>query len=166
MRIDDPSEVGDDRVADAVAARDAYGSPVVVVDLGTTTNIEVIDGDGAFAGGVIAPGVALGARSLAAAAARLPVIELRAPASVIGRNTRAAMQSGVVLGEVARVDGLLDAVMAELGQEAPVAITGDGASGLAPLLAHAVVVDNTLTLRGLYRIWAHGAVPRSRKRCD
>ena len=96
----------------------------------------------------------------------VPVIELRAPASVIGRNTRAAMQSGVVLGEVARVDGLLDAVMAELGQEAPVAITGDGASGLAPLLAHAVVVDNTLTLRGLYRIWAHGAVPRSRKRCD
>ena len=96
----------------------------------------------------------------------VPVIELRAPASVIGRNTRAAMQSGVVLGEVARVDGLLDAVMAELGQEAPVVITGDGASGLAPLLAHAVVVDNTLTLRGLYRIWAHGAVPRSRKRCD
>lgn len=166
MRIDDPSEVGADRVADAVAARDAYGSPVVVVDLGTTTNIEVIDGDGAFVGGVIAPGVALGARSLAAAAARLPVIELRAPASVIGRNTRAAMQSGVVLGEVARIDGLLDAVMAELGQEAPVVITGDGASGLAPLLAHAVVVDNTLTLRGLYRIWAHGAAPRSRKRCD
>ena len=64
MRIDDPSEVGADRVADAVAARDAYGSPVVVVDLGTTTNIEVIDGGGAFAGGAIAPGVALGARSL------------------------------------------------------------------------------------------------------
>ena len=94
------------------------------------------------------------------------MIELRAPERVIGRSTRAAMQSGVVLGEVARIDGLLDAVMAELGQEAPVVITGDGASGLAPLLAHAVVVDNTLTLRGLYRIWAHGAAPRSRKRCD
>lgn len=163
MRIDDPSEVGADRVADAVAARDAYGSPVVVVDLGTTTNIEVIDADGAFAGGVIAPGVALGARSLAAAAARLPVIELRAPAKVIGRNTRAAMQSGVVLGEVARIDGLLRAVMAELGQSAPVVVTGDGAAGLAPLLAHEVTVDDTLTLRGLHRIWAHGAPARSRR---
>lgn len=163
MRIDDPSEVGADRVADAVAARDAYGSPVVVVDLGTTTNIEVVDADGAFAGGVIAPGVALGARSLSAAAARLPVIELRAPAGVIGRNTRAAMQSGVVLGEVARIDGLLDAVMAELGHAAPVVITGDGAAGLAPLLAHEVTVDDALTLRGLYRIWLHGAAPRSRR---
>ena len=163
MRIDDPSEVGADRVADAVAARDAYGSPVVVVDLGTTTNIEVIDADGAFAGGVIAPGVALGARSLAAAAARLPVIELRAPAKVIGRNTRAAMQSGVVLGEVARIDGLLDAVMEELGHDAPVVVTGDGAAGLAPLLAHEVTVDDTLTLRGLYRIWAHGTPARARR---
>lgn len=163
MRIDDPSEVGADRVADAVAARDAYGSPVVVIDLGTTTNIEVVDADGAFAGGVIAPGVALGARSLSAAAARLPVIELRAPAGVIGRNTRAAMQSGVVLGEVTRIDGLLDAVMAELGHAAPVVITGDGAAGLAPLLAHEVTVDDALTLRGLYRIWLHGAAPRSRR---
>lgn len=163
MRCDDPSEVGADRVADAVAARDAYGSPVVVVDLGTTTNIEVVDADGAFAGGVIAPGIALGARSLAQAAARLPVIELRAPARVIGRNTRSAMQSGVVLGEVARVDGLLDAVMDELGQAAPVVITGDGALGLAPLLSHEVTVDDTLTLRGLHRIWVHGASPRARK---
>ncbi len=157
MRYDDPSEVGADRVADAVAARDSYGAPVLVVDLGTTTNIEVIDGSGAFAGGVIAPGVALGARSLAAAAARLPVIELRAPACVIGRNTRAAMQSGVVLGEVARIDGLLDAVMGELGEPAPVVVTGDGAESLASLLTHEVVVDDTLTLRGLHAIWATNA---------
>ena len=113
MRYDDPSEVGADRVADVVAAREAYGAPVVVVDLGTTTNFEVVDGEGAFAGGIIAPGVALGARSLSAAAARLPMIELRAPAAVIGRNTRSAMQSGVVLGEVARIDGLLDAIADE-----------------------------------------------------
>ena len=73
MRYDDPSEVGSDRVADAVAARETYGAPVVVVDLGTTTNIEVVDESGAFAGGIIAPGVALGARSLTAAAARLPM---------------------------------------------------------------------------------------------
>lgn len=153
MRYDDPSEVGADRVADVVAARGSYGAPVVVVDLGTTTNIEVVDAEGAFAGGVIAPGAALGARSLSAAAARLPMIELRAPAAVIGRNTRAAMQSGVVLGEVARIDGLIDAVMGELGYEAPVVLTGDGAEAMAALLRHEVRVDDTLTLRGLWGLW-------------
>lgn len=114
LRFNDPSEVGPDRIADAVAARAAYGAPVVVVDLGTTTNFEAIDASGAFCGGIIAPGVALGARSLAEAAARLPIIELRAPECVLGRSTREAMQSGVVLGEAARIDGLLDAVVAEL----------------------------------------------------
>lgn len=114
LRFNDPSEVGPDRIADAVAARAAYGTPVVVVDLGTTTNFEAIDASGAFCGGIIAPGVALGARSLAEAAARLPIIELRAPERVLGRSTREAMQSGVVLGEAARIDGLLDAVVAEL----------------------------------------------------
>ncbi len=153
MRYDDPSEVGADRVADVVAARADYGAPVVVVDLGTTTNFEVVDADGAFAGGIIAPGVALGARSLAAAAARLPMIELRAPASVIGRNTRAAMQSGVVLGEVARVDGLLDAIAGELGVSPKVVITGDGAEAMSGLLRHETTVDATLTLRGLWGIW-------------
>lgn len=153
MRYDDPSEVGSDRVADAVAAREAYGAPVVVVDLGTTTNIEVVDAEGAFAGGIIAPGVALGARSLSAAAARLPMIELRAPKQVIGRSTRAAMQSGVVLGEAARIDGLLDAVMGELGCEVPVVMTGDGAAQVAGLIGHAATVDESLTLRGLHRIW-------------
>ena len=135
------------------AAREDYGAPVVVVDLGTTTNFEVVDRDGTFVGGIIAPGVALGARSLTAAAARLPMIELRAPASVIGRNTRAAMQSGVVLGEVARIDGLLDAVMGELGQEAPVVVTGDGAEAMSALLRRDVQVDDTLTLRGLWSLW-------------
>lgn len=153
MSYDDPSEVGADRMADVVAARADYGAPVVVVDLGTTTNFEVVDVEGAFAGGIIAPGVALGARSLAAAAARLPMVELRAPASVIGRNTRAAMQSGVVLGEVARIDGLLDAISGELGENAPVVVTGDGAEAMVALLRHEATVDDTLTLRGLREIW-------------
>lgn len=153
MRYDDPSEVGADRVADAVAARADYGAPVVVVDLGTTTNFEVVDASGAFLGGIIAPGVALGARALAEAAARLPMVELRAPERVIGKNTRSAMQSGVVFGEVARIDGLLDRVMAELGATAPVVVTGSGAAEMAGLLAHEAAVDETLTLRGLRLIW-------------
>lgn len=161
MRYDDPAEVGADRVADVVAAREAYGAPVVVVDLGTTTNFEVIDESGAFAGGIIAPGAALGARSLARAAARLPMVELRAPASVIGKSTRAAMQSGIVLGEVARIDGLLDAIMAELGYEARVVVTGRDASAMAALLRREAVVDETLTLRGLSLIWQRN----SRRSC-
>ena len=155
MRYDDPSEVGPDRIADVVAARAAYGAPAVVVDLGTTTNFEIIDERGAFAGGIIAPGVALGARSLAEAAARLPIIELRAPARIIGRNTRAAMQSGVVFGEVARIDGLLDAAIAEAGLADPtVIVTGEGAATIAALLRHDATVDDTLTLRGLALLWA------------
>ena len=150
MRYDDPSEVGEDRVADERAAREDYGASV---DLGTTTNFEVVDRDGTFVGGIIAPGVALGARSLTAAAARLPMIELRAPASVIGRNTRAAMQSGVVLGEVARIDGLLDAIAAELGCEPRVVVTGDGAAAMAGLIRHEALVDDSLTLRGLWSLW-------------
>ncbi|MDY2776998.1 MAG: type III pantothenate kinase [Collinsella sp.] len=153
MRYDDPAEIGADRVADAVAARSDHGCPVVVVDLGTTTNIEVVDASGAFLGGIIAPGTALGARSLSDAAERLPIVELEAPERVIGRSTRAAMQSGVVLGEVARIDGLLDAVMDELGEEAPVVITGEGAASMARLLSHETLVDDALTLRGLWKLW-------------
>ena len=95
VHYDDPAEIGPDRIADAVAARAVYGSPCIVIDLGTTTNIEVIDARGTFVGGVIAPGLALGARSLSAAAARLPQVEPSAPTHVIGRNTREAMRSGV-----------------------------------------------------------------------
>lgn len=153
MNYDDPAEVGPDRIADVVAARATYGSPVLAIDLGTTTNFEVIDERGAFAGGIIAPGVALGARSLAEAAARLPIIELRAPERVVGRSTRAAMQSGVVLGEAARIDGLIDAVFTELGYSAPIVVTGDGAESLTALLRHDATVDATLTLRGLALIW-------------
>ena len=107
---------------------------------GTTTNIEVIDAHGTFVGGVIAPGLALGARSLSAAAARLPQVEPSAPTHVIGRNTREAMRSGVVLGEVARIDGMLDMVLAEMrstkaaGEDSvPIVITGDDAEPLAAL---------------------------------
>lgn len=153
MRYDDPAEVGPDRIADVVAARAAFGSPAIAIDLGTTTNFEVIDAEGAFAGGIIAPGVALGARSLAQAAARLPMIELRAPERVIGRSTQTAMQSGVVLGEAARIDGLIDAIAGELGAEPPIVITGNGASEISALLRHDAAVDETLTLRGLALIW-------------
>ncbi len=153
MRVESPKDVGSDRVANVVAARAAYGAPVVVVSLGTTTNLEVVDGHGAFVGGAIAPGLMMSLRALNEVAARLPLVELRAPSMVVGKNTREAIQSGVVLGEAARVDGLLDAIAAQVGQVAPVVLTGHHAAVVAPLLRHEAVVDETLTLRGLNLIW-------------
>ena len=162
-----PAEIGPDRIADAVAARAVYGSPCIVIDLGTTTNIEVIDACGTFVGGVIAPGLALGARSLSAAAARLPQVEPSAPTHVIGRNTREAMRSGVVLGEVARIDGMLDMVLAEMratkaaGEgDVPIVITGDDAEALAALVGHSLTVDDALTLRGLAELYHINQKPR------
>ena len=153
VHYDDPAEIGPDRIADAVA--------------GTTTNIEVIDACGTFVGGVIAPGLALGARSLSAAAARLPQVEPSAPTHVIGRNTREAMRSGVVLGEVARIDGMLDMVLAEMratkaaGEgNVPIVITGDDAEALASLVGHSLTVDDALTLRGLAELYRINQKPR------
>ena len=161
------NEIGPDRIADAVAARAVYGSPCIVIALGTTTNIEVIDARGTFVGGVIAPGLALGARSLSAAAARLPQVEPSAPTPVIGRNTREAMRSGVVLGEVARIDGMLDMVLAEMratkaaGEgSVPIVITGDDAEALAALVGHSLTVDDALTLRGLAELYHINQKPR------
>lgn len=159
MDYHDPSEVGPDRIADAVAARALLGAPAIAVDMGTTVNIEVIDAAGHFAGGVIAPGLALGANALASSAARLPHIELAAPSHVIGKSTREAMLSGVVLGEAIRVDGLVARIERELGAPAPVVLTGDDAASFSHLLAHECVVDPTLTLRGLHLLYLANARP-------
>lgn len=153
MRYNDPAEIGPDRIADLVAAKADHGYPIVVVDLGTTTNFEVLDAEGAFVGGILAPGLELSARAASQAAARLPVVELRAPRSVLGKSTREAMQSGMVLGEVARIDGLVDMIWAELGYSTDVVATGDGAEGMAALSKRIDRADGALTLRGLYRIY-------------
>lgn len=154
MRYRDPAEVGADRMADLVAALAEYEPPLIIVDLGTTTNFEVIDGEGAFLGGIIAPGMALGARSLAREAAKLPVIEVAAPKSVIGTCTREAVQSGVVLGEIARIDGLIDMIERETCEDGSVVVTGSDARAIASLLRHDATPDETLTLRGLARLHA------------
>ena len=135
MRFDDPGEVGSDRIADMVAAKELFGFPLIVVDFGTTTNFEVLDEGGAFAGGIIAPGLRLSLSALSSAAARLSMVEMKAPASIVGTNTRTAIQSGAVMGEVARIDGLI--------------MSGDDASALAALCSHEAQVEPDLTLLGL-----------------
>lgn len=143
------SEIGADRVADAVGVRERYGAPAVVVDFGTATNIEVIDKEGRFVGGVIAPGVETSASALFSHATRLAAIELADPGQAIGTSTEGAIRSGIVYGEAARVDGLVKRVFAELGYDAPVIATG----GIARLVsAHSETIthiDCELTLEGL-----------------
>ncbi len=153
LHYDNPAEIGADRVADAVAAIAFFGAPVVVVDLGTATNIEVIDKVGRFRGGIIAPGINTGADSLYQHAARLPQVELAKPAHVIGTNTNDAVRSGLIYGEVARVDGLVRRVFKELGYEAPVVATGGLAFLVAGLSDTINSTEPDLTLNGLELIY-------------
>lgn len=148
-----PSDVGADRIADAVAARHRYGAPCIVVDFGTATNFETVDADGNYLGGVIAPGITISLDALFERAARLPRVEIRRPERVIGRSTVGAMQAGVYHGYVALVDGILSRMIEEIGSRPHVIATG----GLAPLIATGSQlidhVDDTLTLEGLRLIY-------------
>ena len=114
MRIDRPTEAGADRLANALAARIEFGGPAIVIDLGTSTNFDLVDADGAYIGGAIAPGLGLSLEALVGRASKLPRIELRRPPSAIGANTVHAMQSGTVLGYIGLVSGLLTALRGEL----------------------------------------------------
>ena len=153
MRYDNPAEVGADRVADAMAAIDLVGAPAVVVDLGTTTNIEVIDEQGRFLGGIIAPGMGTGATAMFSHAARLPQVDIVEPPQAIGTNTIDAMRSGIVYGEVARIDGLVRRIFDELGYDAPVIATG-GFSGMIADLSQTITHrEPRLTLYGLRLVY-------------
>lgn len=157
IKYEYPAEIGADRLADAVAAVASYGAPVTVVDLGTATNIEVIDADGAFVGGIIAPGLMASADALFSAAARLARVDLSEPPAPIGTSTRAAVQSGLVYGEVDRIDGLVRRVFGQLGYTTPVVATGGLAGRLAPLSSTITALDENLTLEGLRLIFEHHA---------
>ena len=150
---DNPAEIGADRIADAVAARALYGAPVIVVDFGTATNLEVIDREGRFVGGIIAPGLETSAAALFSHATKLPAIDLVDPGSAIGKNTVHAMQSGIVYGEADRVDGFVRRVFTELGYQSPVVATGGLATTMAPLCATVTDVNPELTLEGLRLVY-------------
>lgn len=155
-----PAEIGADRVADAVAAKALYGAPVVVVDFGTATNIEVVDARGRFIGGVIAPGMETSSQALFAHATKLAATELAEPHTAIGKSSAEAIQVGVVHGEVARVDGLVGDIFAQLGYAAPVVATGGLANRVAQMSRTITVVNRQLTLEGLR------LVHESAKRCN
>ncbi len=147
--IENPREVGADRIADAVAGFDRAKGGVVVVDFGTSTNFDVVTPKGEYLGGVLAPGLQISADALFARAAKLPRVEITRPARVVGRNTVHAMQSGIVFGYVGLVDGLVTRILDEVGFPCAVIATGGLASLIAPLSRTITEVDDELTLVGL-----------------
>jgi type III pantothenate kinase len=149
IRVDNPAEVGADRLLNSLAAHRDYRGPLVVIDFGTATTFDVVDRDGAYLGGVIAPGINLSIEALHTAAARLPRIGIGRPHAVIGRSTIPAMQSGIYWGYVGLIEGLVARIQSEY--EAPLKVVATG--GLAPLLAEGTnvigVIAPDLTLDGL-----------------
>jgi type III pantothenate kinase len=147
--IENPREVGADRIADAVAGYEKAKGGVIIVDFGTSTNFDVVTPKGEYLGGVLAPGLQISADALFARAAKLPRVEIAKPPKVVGRNTVHAMQSGIVYGYVGLVDGLVERLLAELGYPCAVIATGGLASLIAPLSKTIGETDDILTLTGL-----------------
>jgi type III pantothenate kinase len=153
VAIDNPPEAGADRICNAVAARALYGAPAIVVDLGTATNFDIVSPEGDYIGGAIAPGIEVAAEAIFRRGARLFNVALTAPPQAIGRNTVAALQSGIVLGYVGLIEGLIGRLQAELGGNARVIATGGLADRVASLTSAIHAVDHHLTLTGLRLIY-------------
>ena len=151
--IDNPREVGADRIVNAVAARERYGAPVVVVDFGTSTNFDVVGSDGAYLGGVIAPGLAISTNALISGTAALRRVEFVPPRSAIGKGTVEAIQSGAIYGHAGLVDGIVDRLVAEVGGEPMRIATGGLASTIVPHCRTVEKIDDHLTLDGLRMIY-------------
>lgn len=153
MRCDNPRDVGSDRVVNAVAAVAYYGSPVIIVKLGTATTLCVVDNTGSYVGGIIAPGIRTGLDALARRAAKLPHVELSLPSQLIGKNTVQSMQSGAVYGAISMIDGLVDRIQDTFAYEFNVVATG----GLVDLIGtesrRIKHVHPHLTLAGLRLLW-------------
>ncbi len=153
IRIDNPYEVGADRLVNALAAYERVGTTCIAVDFGTAVNYDVVSAEGEYLGGVLAPGVEVSLDALAERAARLFKVDLEAPKTTIGRSTQAALQSGLVYGFAGQVDGILGRIREELGEEATAVATGGHAAIIAPHCDLIDEVDDLLTLTGLRLIW-------------
>jgi len=153
IRMDNPREVGADRIADAAAAHHLYGGPIIIIDLGTATTFGLVSKEGDYIGGIVATGIATAAEALFARTAQLPRVELAHPKHVIGTNTVAAIQSGIIYGYASLVEGMLTRIQKELGEKATVVATG----GYAELIARETdvidIVNTDLTLIGLRLVY-------------
>ena len=148
--IEAPAGLGKDRLADAIGAALCYGVPSIVIDMGTATTIGVVNKDRCFIGGMIIPGAKTSLKALSHKASQLPMINLEKPSGIIGRNTQECMQSGVLYGHAAMVDGIIDRIMPDLEGEVKIVATGGLARQIIPLCRHQILIDDNLLFKGLY----------------
>ncbi|MGN0453377.1 MAG: type III pantothenate kinase [Ruminococcus sp.] len=153
IKIDNPSSTGADLVTGCVAALHLYGAPSVVISMGTATTVIVIDKNGAMIGGAISPGVGISMDALASRCALLPSVAFFAPKNVIGRNTDECIRSGLVLGNACMIDGMIDRINKEVGEECTVIATGGIAKDIVPSCTHKIILRDDLMLQGLKIIY-------------
>ena len=157
IRMDNPHELGADRLVNAVAAEARLGGPCIVVDFGTAITFDIVSAESEYLGGIIAPGVEISMEALTTRAAAIPKVDLTPPRALIGKGTVEAIRSGVIYGFAAQVDGILRRLRAELGERTPALATGGLASSIVPFCESLSEVDDLLTLTGLRLIWERNA---------
>jgi type III pantothenate kinase len=153
IHVDIPSQVGSDRIVAAVAALAEYKAPLVLIDMGTATTIEVVEPENVYMGGIIFPGVMVSLDSLTSRAAQLPGISLDKPKNIIGKNTVDCMRSGMMYGTAAMLDGMIDRIAEELGHASTIVATGGMAQFITPLCRHEIILEKELLLKGLNIIY-------------
>lgn len=153
IHCDTPSSVGADLICACVAAHNLYGSPSLIVDMGTATKMMVVNEKGAFIGVSIMPGVLMGLNSLAENTAQLPKVGLEAPGLIVGKNTSDSMRSGIVFGNASMIDGMIDRIKEEVGADLAVYATGGNAHHIIPHCKHTIRMDEYLVLKGLHLIY-------------
>ncbi len=153
VRIDDPSSLAADLVVGSVAAMSCYGTPVLVLDLGTATTIVAVDGNNCYLGGAILPGVRTSYAALSSDTSLLPDISIRPPKKCVGTNTVDAMRSGAIFGTAAAIDGMIDRMEEELGYPCALVATGGLAQSVVPYCRHRIVCDDDLLLKGLWVLY-------------
>lgn len=153
IQMDNPKTVGADLVVDAVAAISEYGAPLIIIDMGTATTVSVVDKDRNYIGGMIIPGIRVSMDSLVNRTSQLPRISFEAPAKIIGTNTIDCMKSGMIVGNAAMIDGIIDRMEEELGYKTTVIATGGLAKTVVSICRHEIIQDDGLLLKGLNIIY-------------
>ncbi len=154
LQVEAPSGLGKDRIADAIGARYCYGAPAIVIDMGTATTVGVVDEAGDFIGGMIIPGVKTSLKALSSKASQLPMVSIEKPRNMIGRNTLECMQSGIVHGTAAMVDGIISQISATLRTTPHLVATGGMAYNIIPHCQHDIVIDPYLQFKGIHKATA------------
>lgn len=157
--MDNPGQVGSDLIVNAVAALKYYGAPIIIIDMGTATTISVVDEKKNYVGGMIMPGVKVSLESLVNRTSQLPRISVEAPKKIIGKNTIDCMKSGIVMGQAACMDGMIERIWEDMGMQAPVVATGGLAGCIVPYCKEKIIYDNELTLKGLDIIYRKNTEP-------